>query len=94
MAAIGCAPHPAQTTQTVHIRAFQFMPAADTVQAGDTVVWTNDDIVPHTATALAKEFDSGTIDVGGSWRHTTTAVGAYEYECTLHPTMRGTLVVR
>ena len=92
--AAACSPRHAATTRAVHIRAFQFAPAVDTVQAGDTVVWTNDDIVPHTATALGKEFDSGSIDVGASWRHATSAPGTFEYECTLHPTMRGTLVVR
>lgn len=91
---LGCAPRPAPATRTVHIRAFRFAPVADTVQAGDTVLWVNDDIVPHTATALGKEFDSKSIDVGASWRHATRVPGSYEYECTLHPTMRGTLVVR
>jgi plastocyanin len=94
VAAIGCAPHPAQMIQTVHIRAFQFTPAADTVQAGDTVLWVNDDMVPHTATAPGKEFDSGSIDVGASWPHVTRTPGSYAYECTFHPNMRGTLVVR
>ena len=94
LAAGGCSPRPAPAAREVHIRAFQFVPAADTVQAGDTVVWTNDDIVPHSATDLAKSFDSAAIESGGAWRWVARSPGTIAYECTLHPTMRGTLVVR
>ena len=90
----GCAPRQAPAASTVHIRAFQFVPAADTVQAGDTVVWTNEDIVAHTASALDKGFDSGSIEIDRDWRYVTRAPGTYAYECTFHPNMRGTLVVR
>lgn len=93
-AGIGCSPRPRPTASVVHIRAFEFAPAADTVQAGDTVVWTNEDVVPHTATALEKTFDSGGIEVGRAWRYVARAPGAYPYACTFHPTMRGLLVVR
>ena len=92
--AAGCAPRHAPAVRAVHIRAFQFAPAVDTVQAGDTVVWTNDDIVPHTATDLGKAFDSGTIEAGGgTWRWVARAPGTLAYECALHPNMQGTLLV-
>lgn len=94
VAAGGCSRHREPAASTIHIRAFQFAPAADTVQVGDTVVWTNDDIVPHTATDRGKTFDSGTIEAGGAWRRVAGTAGTFDYECTLHPTMRGTLVVR
>ena len=94
LVAAGCAPRHEPTTSAVRIRAFQFAPAADTVQAGDTVVWTNDDVVPHTATDIGKTFDTGTIESGGESRLVARTPGTFSYECTLHPTMRGTLVVR
>jgi plastocyanin len=88
----GCAPRPA--TREVVIQAFAFSPATDTVQAGDTVRWSNRDVVPHTATSRTGGFDSGTLDAGQDWRYVARAPGTFAYECTLHPTMRGTLVVR
>jgi plastocyanin len=93
-AAAACAPRPTPAVQEVRIRAFQFAPAVDTVQVGDTVVWTNEDVVPHTASALQKRFDSGGIEHDHAWRHVALAPGTFPYECTFHPTMRGTLVVR
>ncbi len=84
--------------RTVAIRAFQYQPTSATVQVGDTVTWTNDDLVPHTATATkgkhGKRFDSGSIDAKQAWRYVAKQKGTYAYECTFHPTMKGTLVVR
>lgn len=81
--------------RTVAIRAFQYQPASVTVQVGDTVTWTNDDLVPHTATATkGKRFNSGSIDAKQAWRYVAKQKGTYPYECTFHPTMKGTLVVR
>jgi plastocyanin len=64
------------------------------VRAGDTVVWTNEDVVPHTATAKGKGLDSGSIGAKQSWRYTASEKGTYAYDCTFHPNMKGTLVVR
>ncbi|HET8712597.1 MAG TPA: cupredoxin family copper-binding protein [Gemmatimonadales bacterium] len=83
----------APRTHTVEIRGMQFRPAALTVAVGDTVVWINRDIVPHTATATGK-WDTGTIAQGASGRLVAARPGALDYICTLHPTMRGTLIIR
>ena len=89
---LGCARRPA--TREVVIRSFAFSPATDTVQAGDTVRWINQDVVPHTVTSRTGGFDSGTLEAGQDWRYVARTSGTFTYECTLHPTMRGTLVVR
>ena len=89
---LGCGPRP--VTREVVIQGFAFAPASDTVQAGDTVRWSNQDVVPHTATSRAGGFDSRTLEAGRAWTYVSRTPGTYEYECTLHPTMRGTLVVR
>lgn len=81
-------------THSVAIRAFQYLPAKLVVRVGDTVVWTNDDVVPHTATAKGKGLDSGSIGAKQSWRYTASKKGTYAYDCTFHPNMKGTLVVR
>jgi plastocyanin len=79
-------------TRTIVIEGMQFAPVTATVKRGDTVVWVNRDFVPHTVTA-AKRFDSGPIVAGAAWRFVAVAPGRYEYLCTLHPTMKATLVV-
>ena len=80
-------------THTVTIDAFAFKPPVMTVALGDTVVWQNNDPVPHTVTA-AGVFDSGAIAAGASWNYTATARGHHDYLCTFHPIMKGVLVVR
>lgn len=82
-------------TETVTINNYTFMPATLTVHPGDTVTWTNQDSIPHTATALdGKTFDSGAIDPGSSWSFVFTKAGDYTYRCAIHPDMRGTVTVK
>jgi plastocyanin len=84
---------PAGKTYTVLIKGFRFEPERLEVEAGDTVIWKNQDIVPHTATAR-KGLDSKQIDAGGSWSYVVKQKGIYPYICTFHPTMKGQLVVK
>lgn len=88
------APAPALAeTRTVVIDGMQFRPATLAVRRGDTVVWRNKDLVPHTAT-VAGGFDSGSIDPGRQWRWTVHGDGRIDYVCTYHPGMKGSLTVR
>lgn len=89
-----CAVLPAAGTEnrSIVIEGMRFAPVTMTVQRGDAVVWVNRDLVPHTATAN-DAFDSGPIAAGASWRFVPRTAGRYEYLCTLHPTMKATLVV-
>jgi len=83
----------APVVHTVTIDGFEFHPPEVTVGKGDVVVWVNKDPVPHTATAKGAALDSGSIAASGSFRFTATREGRFEYVCTLHPTMKGVLVV-
>lgn len=83
----GPATHPAE------IRAFRYQPDTLTAVPGDTVVWINRDVVPHTATA-AGAWDTGPIGAGESGRVVAGAAGTYAYACAYHPTMQAVLVVR
>jgi len=85
-------PPPQPQTHTIVIEGMQFKPAALTVRRGDRVVWRNQDLVPHTATA-AQVFDSRTIEPGASWTYTAGKAGSLGYVCTFHPGMKGTLTV-
>ena len=78
----------------VGIRAMAFLPARLTVAVGDTVVWSDHDIVPHTATSdQAGGWEVGPIMGGMSATWVATAPGEYAYHCRFHPVMHGTLVV-
>jgi amicyanin len=64
-----------------------------TVKAGTTVTWTNQDTIPHTVTATAKQFKSKPLDTNDTFSFTFTTPGSYDYFCSLHPHMTGTIVV-
>lgn len=77
----------------VEIRGMAFVPAVLQVARGDTVIWVNRDIVPHTATA-GKAWDTGTLAREERGVIVSRRPGRLEYGCTLHPTMRATLITR
>ena len=84
----------APRVHTVLIEGMRYQPEGLTVAAGDTVVWINRDMVPHTATSAAGRFDSNEIAPGKSWTHTIRATGEFSYICTYHPLMKAILRVR
>ena len=88
------APNDARIPKTHHvtIKGFKFDPEKLEVKAGDTVVWTNEDIVPHTVTA--EVFKSKSLDKGESWSLKTKQKGDFPYICKFHPSMNAELIVR
>jgi plastocyanin len=85
---------PRHAVHTIAIEGMQFSPGSIEVRAGDTVIWKNRDPFPHTATAEAKGFDSREITEGRSWKLVVAKRGRFSYFCTLHRTMKGTLIVK
>ncbi len=94
-------PPSAQTTQTVTpavkntiaIQNFAFSPATITLKAGDSITWTNQDAAPHTATADDGSFDTGSLANGQSKSITFSKSGTFTYHCSVHPSMKATIVV-
>lgn len=78
----------------VTIRTFAFQPQTITVPAGSTVVWTNEDDAPHTVTSTDHRLNSPGLDQGERFTATFAEPGTYSYFCSLHPHMRGVVVVR
>ena len=65
------------------------------VPVGTTVVWTNRDDIPHTvAAADGGPLRSAPLDTGDQFAFTFTQAGTFSYFCSIHPKMRGTIVVR
>ena len=91
-APVSADPAPANTVE-VKIDNFTFAPQRVTVKAGTTVTWTNEDDIPHTVVANQKAFKSKVLDTDDKYTFTFTTAGTYDYFCSLHPHMTGTIVV-
>ena len=76
----------------VTIANFAFEPATLTVPVGTSVVWTNQDGSNH----FVKFPDVGSdrLKKGATYSRAFTAPGTYTYECSIHPSMTGTVVVQ
>ena len=83
----------AAASTTVTIEGFAFSPKSITVDVGDTVTWRNNDDVAHSATAEDGSFDTGTFGNGRSRSETFDTAGTFQYICTPHPFMKGTVEV-
>lgn len=77
----------------VAIDGTAYAPAKVAVARGTRVTWTNADPFPHTVTAPGA-FDSGSIAAGGRYSYVAARPGTFDYICTLHPNMKGRLVVQ
>ena len=78
----------------VEIQAFSFQPKRTIVSPGDTIVWVNRDIVPHTVTANGETWESQTLEEGQSWEVVVQNSGDFSYFCQFHPHMTGVLAAR
>ena len=81
------------STVIVHIKNYAYAPATVTVRPGAIVRFINDDDDAHTVTSTTKAFDSGGLDTNEKWTHTFAKAGKFPYLCSLHPQMRGTIIV-
>jgi plastocyanin len=75
---------------TVILKNLSFQPDTLQVKVGDTVTWKWGESVAHNVTFPS--FHSKTM-TSGTYTHTFTAAGTFDYKCTIHPTMNGKLVV-
>ncbi len=80
-----------QATITIGTATNGFVPSTLTVKAGDTVVWTNSDIVTHAVSGGS--FNSGDIAPSHTYSRTFSAVGSYDYTDSIYPVMKGTINV-
>ncbi len=75
------------------ITDFGFDPIQLSVNAGDTVTWTNAGASPHAVTADDGSFDSGLINPGDTFDMSFSTPRSYPYHCTAHPWMKGVIAV-
>jgi len=80
----------------IDIKNFGFEPEALTIAAGTAVTWVNQDEEPHNIVELGKPrlFRSQGLDGGEKYSFVFDKPGTYEYICSIHPHMHGTIVVK
>ena len=78
----------------IEIKDFAFNPQTLTVKSGEKVTWINRDDEPHTIVSVGKQFKKSTaLDTDQEFTITVGAPGTYDYFCSVHPKMTGTIVV-
>lgn len=84
----------APKTVRVVMKGITYLPKRIEIPVGTILIWRNDDPLAHTVTAADQSFDSGLIQGGAVWRRTFTKPGTYQVNCTPHPFMKATIVVK
>ena len=84
---------PVSETYEIFIINYTFNPEEKNITAGDTIVWVNQDSVYHSIFSDTNMFASDSIAPGGNYSHTFEVSGTFDYHCSLHPNMKGTIIV-
>jgi 3',5'-cyclic-AMP phosphodiesterase len=88
-------PADTMTDPEVTIDNFTFTPKTVTIHPGETVTWVNKDDVPHKVTSADKKFKgSAALDTDQTFSFTFKDAGKYDYFCSIHPRMTGTVIVK
>jgi plastocyanin len=76
----------------VNVVDFGYMPSVTRIHVGQTVVWQNGGRELHDVTG-EDDWHSGPIEAPTAYRHTFGFEGTFSYRCSVHPDMRGTIIV-
>jgi amicyanin len=79
---------------TVSMDHNTFIPGEITVVPGTTVTWVNKEAMPHTVVDINKGFRSKTLAKDTSFSFTFATAGDYDYLCSIHPNMKGKVIVK
>ncbi len=82
------------TGNSVTISNYSFSPATLTVTAGTTVTWTNKDSAAHTVTSDDNVFTSSNLATNATYKYTFNNAGTFTYHCSIHASMKGTIIVK
>jgi plastocyanin len=78
----------------VKIDNFSYMPHDITVAAGTTIIWVNNDDIPHTVVSTTDVFKSRALDTDDKFSFKFDKPGTYEYFCSIHPKMTAKVIVQ
>lgn len=79
--------HVSSSKHTVIIENMAFTPNEIEIRKGDTIVWINKDLVPHTVTSTKGEFESGSISPNQHWSNRIKSSENLDYRCSFHQNM-------
>lgn len=82
----------AQSSAMVTIQGYAFQPKDVTIDKGGTVTWTNQDSVVHDV--KFSDSESPDLKSGKLYSKTFDKAGTFDYICTIHPTMKGRVIVK
>ena len=94
MKAMQIAPPAPPTPYSAQIKNSQFLPGSIDVAAGGELTWTNKQGVKHTVVSNDGKFASDVLRQNGAFSFRFTAPGAYAYHCSIHPFMKGAVIVK
>lgn len=78
----------------VSIKSSAFIKNTMTIGKGTTVKWTNNDTVTHQVAADGGQFLSPILNPGDTWTYTFNSNGTFAYHCSLHSSMKGSIIVK
>lgn len=79
---------------TVRVENMAYTPASVTIKKGETVEWVFDDNgLPHDVVESGSELFRSELVTEGTYSYTFEEAGTFDYHCTPHPMMLGTVVV-
>ena len=81
-------------TYNIEISNFAFNPSEIKIKTGDTITWINKDSAPHTVTSdSGNELNSPQLSNGQNYSRTFSNTGTFNYYCSVHPSMKATVIV-
>lgn len=83
---------PQAKTYNIAIANFSFDPASLNIKKGDTVIWTNNDPMAHQI--AGSDFSGPAMNKGQSYTFIFNNAGTFDYYCTIHPSMKGSITVQ
>jgi plastocyanin len=78
---------------SVNIEGFEFKPASIKIAKGTMVMWANKDNTIHTTSSIEGTWDSKLLKKDDTFSFTFNEPGTFNYQCNIHPSMKGTVIV-
>ena len=82
------------TRVSVTIENYAFQPDPVAIAVGTTVIWTNRDEVSHTVVSNDGLFSSPELEANQRFEFSFKKAGTFAYFCSLHPEMKGKVIVK
>jgi len=79
---------------SVSIQNYAFNPSTLTIQKAANVTWRNYDSVQHTVVSDSSAFSSPLLNTRATCTYQFNNSGSFPYYCSIHPYMKGTIIVK